>query len=607
MRLEFSDNNGKRYIRIVKSIRVEKNGKKVVRKKTIQNIGPVSRFDDGLPDFESRLKESFLSCNPLIPELLPYLPKEQSLERYVFRITEGSQECIGHPKIFSQYLLESILEEIDIIQVIQSYKGFSKIKFDLLGYLRLLVYGRILNPASKIATVRQNEDYFDPIVSDIYDYHVYDTLDFIYEHKKQIFNRMNAVMSKKFGRKSDIIYYDVTNFYFETEEADDDITDENGVVISKGIRKMGVSKENRKQPIVQMGLFMDNSGYPISYEIFPGNTLDHLTVRDSLKNTVDNMDFGRFIFVGDRGMCSYVNLLHILSLGNGYVVSKSIAKSKDEEKAWIYDNTGYTEVSPNFKYKSRVVTKKVKDENGVLHTISEKVVVYWDKYFYDRQMHENKSFLEFLEKLIENPNGFRVSSSQSKSIRKFLKSEYVNLDSGELLDSSKLRSMIDTDKVDEFKKEMGYYQIVTSELNRAETDIIDVYHGLSRIEDQFRVLKGDLSTRPIFVNTKEHIDAHLAICTIALTVMRIIQSKVASFTDTGSNGSGWSYGISADRVRSALNAWTIENIADEYYRFNNIDHSDLKLIFDAFSIKIPTKLFKKQELKSLRSSFQITS
>lgn len=607
MRLEFSDNNGKRYIRIVESIRIEKNGKKVVRKKTIQNIGPVSRFDDGQPDFESRLKESFLSCNPLISELLPFVPKEQPLERYVFRITEGSPECIGHPKIFSQCLIESILEELGVIQVIKSYKGFSKIKFDLLGYLRLLVYGRILNPASKIATVRQNEDYFDPIVSDIYDYHVYDTLDFIYEHKKQIFNRMNAVMSKQFDRKSDIIYYDVTNFYFETEEPDDDITDENGVVISKGIRKMGVSKENRKQPIVQMGLFMDNSGYPISYEIFPGNALDHLTVRDSLKNTVDNMNFGRFIFVGDRGMCSYANLLHILSLGNGYIVSKSIAKSKDEEKAWIYDNTGYTEVSPNFKYKSRVITKRVKDENGELHTISEKVVVYWDKYFYDRQMHENKSFLEFLEKLVENPNGFRITSSQSKSIRKFLKSEYVNLDSGELVNSSRLHSMIDTDKVDEFKREMGYYQIVTSELNRTETDIIDVYHGLSRIEDQFRVLKGDLSTRPIFVNTKEHIDAHLAICTIALTVMRIIQSKVASFTDTGSNGSGWSYGISADRVRNALNAWTVENIADEYYRFNNIDHSDLKLILDAFSINIPTKLFKKQELKYLKSSFQITS
>lgn len=607
MRLEFANNNGTRYIRIVESVWVEKNGKKVSRKRTIQNIGPVSRFDDGLPNYEARLKESFLSCNPLIPELLPFVPKKQPLERYAFRITEGSPECIGQPKIFSQYLLESILEKLDVIQVLRSYKGFSKIQFDLIGYIRLLVYGRILNPASKIATIRQNEDYFDPVVNDVYDYHVYDSLDFIYEHKKQIFNRMNAVMSKEFGRKSDIIYYDVTNFYFEIEEPDPDVSDENGTVVAKGIRKLGVSKENRKQPIVQMGLFMDNSGYPISYEIFPGNTLDHLTVRDSLKNTVDNMDFGRFIFVGDRGMCSYPNLLHILSLGNGYVVSKSIAKSKAEEKAWIYDSTGYTEVSDNFRYKSRVVTRKVKDEDGKQHTISEKVVVYWDRYFYERQVRENKSFLDFLEKLIEEPNSFRVSSIQSKNIRKFLKSEYLNLDSGELLDSSRLRSAIDTDKVNEFKKEMGYYQIVTSELNKTETEIIDIYHGLSRIEDQFRVLKGDLSARPIFVNTTEHIDAHLAICTIALTVMRIIQNRVASFANPGDKNVNWSYGISADRVRRALNAWTVEAIADEYYRFNNVNSPDLKLILEAFGINIPVKLFKKQELKALKSSFEITT
>ena len=199
MRLEIANNNGTRYIRVVESIWTERNGKKVPRKRTIKNIGPVSRFDDGLPDYESRLKESFLSCTPLIPELIPFAPKEQPLKRYTFVITEGSPECIGYPKVYSQYLLENILEELDIIQVINSYKGFSKIKFDLLGYFRLLVYGRILNPASKIATVRQNSDYFDPIVSDIYDYHVYDTLDFIYEHKKQIFNRLNSVTTKKFG------------------------------------------------------------------------------------------------------------------------------------------------------------------------------------------------------------------------------------------------------------------------------------------------------------------------------------------------------------------------------------------------------------------------
>ena len=172
-----------------------------------------------------------------------------------------------------------------------------------------------------------------------------------------------------------------------------------------------------------MGLFMDDSGLPVSYEIFPGNTLDHLTVRDSLKRTVDNMDFKRFIFVGDRGMCTYTNLAHILQLGNGYVVSKSIAKSKDSEKQWILDDTGYTVESPDFKYKSRTVTRDISDENGRKRSITEKVVVYWSRRFYERQLYENRSFLEFLDKLIQSPDSFRVTAAQAKSIRRFLKKD----------------------------------------------------------------------------------------------------------------------------------------------------------------------------------------
>ena len=607
MFLEFSNNNGKRYIRIVESVRVTIDGKRVTRKKTIKNIGPVSRFTDGTPDFEERLKASFLSGNPLIPELLPFVPKEQPLEKYSFQITEGSDACIGHPKLFSHILLERILEELGVIQVMQSYKGFSKIQFDLLGYFRLLVYGRILDPASKISTAAQNEKYYESVVDDTYKYHIYDTLDFIYDRKKQIFNRLNSVISKKFKRNTDIIYYDVTNFYFEIDEPDDDITDEDGNVIDKGIRKDGVSKENRKQPIVQMGLFLDDSGIPISYEIFPGNTLDHQTVRDSLKNTVDNMSFQRFLFVGDRGMCTYTNLLHILSQGNGYIVSKSIAKSKATEKAWIYDDSDYIWESETFKYKSRIVTRTEKDENGKKHTITEKVIVYWDKYFHDRQKRENKSFLDFLDKLMESPHSFRITTSQSKSIRKFLIKEYLELESREMLQSSKLRTMIDKSKVQEYKQQMGYYQIVSSELHMSEKEIIEKYHGLSRIEDQFRVLKGDMSSRPMFVSTKEHIDAHLAICTIALIVMRILQNKIAESGLVKANPHGWSYGISAERVKNALNNWTVEMLPGDFYRFNNLDMPDLKLILDAFDIHIPKKLFRRQQLRSIKTSIKISN
>ena len=188
----------------------------------------------------------------------------------------------------------------------------------------------------------------------------------------------------------------------------------------------------------------------------------------------------------------------------------------------------------------------------------------------------------------------------------FLKKEFLHIETGELLDSSKLRSVIDTNKVEAFKNELGYYQIISSETKFSEKEIIDIYHGLSRIEDQFRVLKGEFSSRPIFVNTKEHIDAHLAVCTIALVVMRIIQLKVAAASDA-SPDKHWSYGISAKRVRAALNAWTVEALPDGLFRFNNLDDPDLKRILDAFGIDLPIKLYNKKELNAPKSSFSISN
>lgn len=122
----------------------------------------------------------------------------------------------------------------------------------------------------------------------------------------------------------------MTNFFFERDLPDDDITDEDGNSIEKGLRKMGVSKENRKQPIVQMGLFLDDNGIPISIEMFPGNTLDHLTLRTAMKNTVNDLDLNRFILVSDRGVYSGTNICHVINNGNGYIVSKSIKKAQDQ-------------------------------------------------------------------------------------------------------------------------------------------------------------------------------------------------------------------------------------------------------------------------------------
>lgn len=606
MFVEMFSNNGIPYLRLVESERyTNSKGIRTVRKKCIFNIGPLKRFDDGLPDFVPRLKKSFKDGSPMIPELQPFCSSQPLKEKYLLELSEGDPFCVGHPKLFSHCLIERILEELGLIQFFNRYKQFTSYQFDLTGFFRLLIYGRVLNPSSKIQTTRQNDDYYTPIVKDMYEYNIYDTLDFLYDYKSSILNKMNKTLKKSFSRTTDIIYYDVTNFYYEIERPDEDSEDENGD-ITKGMRKMGVCKEERKLPIVQMGLFMDQQGIPICVETFPGNTLDHLTMIDALTNTVEQLDLPRFIFVGDRGMYRGNNTAHLINTNNGYVISKSIEKTNKDEKAWIFNEVGYTIESSGFKYKSRIIKRKVKIGEGRTQEIVEKVVVYWSERFYRKQVAENKSLLEFLEKLKKSPENFRISKTQSKSIKKFLKKGYINDRTGETIDSDDIKMMIDYEKVNKFKESFGYYQIVTSELDKDDKEIINIYHGLTRIENQFQIMKSDLETRPMHVRTPEHIEAHLLSCMIALVVIRIMQNKIIEYKGE-SEDKYWELGLSADRIQRALNKWSLDILTNDQYRFNNLDDPDLKLILDAFHIEIPMKLFKKGELKSIKTNIKITT
>lgn len=607
MFIETIKNNGKDYLRLVHAVRKpNKNGSMVSTKKVLLNIGPLDRHDDGLPDYLERLRKSFKAGTPLIPSLAPYCSQERPMETYRFSFTEGSPDCFGHPKLFSHLLLERILEELGLNTFFSSYKRFTKIEYDVYGFAKLLIFGRLLHPASKYATARQNDDYYEPILGEHNPDNVYDTLTFIANNRDKIIRRMNTNLVKKAHRSPELIYYDVTNFYFEIEEPDEDVLDSKGDVIEKGLRRMGVCKEERKLPIVQMGLFMDDRGIPIAVESFPGNTLDHLTLRPSLSRNIDGLDFSRFILIADRGICQYRNLLHVVDAGNGYIVSKSLLKSTKKEQEWTYDDEGYTHTNEDFKYKSRIVKRTVKDENGTSRTVEEKVVVYWSKKFQIRSERENKKFLDFLKKLEDSPENFRITAFQSKNLRKFLKKDCVNRKTGEILSSSDIKAFVDFDKVAEYKKGMGYYQIVTSELTMEAPEVIDKYHGLTQIEDQFRVMKSDLETRPIYLRNPDHVDAHLLICMIALVVLRIIQKRlIGSGCVKADEDAYWSTGLNAQRIQQALGKWKVEHLSGELYRFLDVDDPDLKLILDAFGVHIPPKFYRRAELKSIKKEMAI--
>jgi len=609
--IDVCNNNGKPYLRLVESTRVENTaGKKVPQKKTIINIGPVDRYDDGKPDYIARLRKSFKAGQPIIKLLEPYCAKEAPLEKYNFQFQEGDTACFGEPKLFSQILFERIIEELGLQNFFSAYKGFTKLQYDIYGFAKLMIFGRILNPASKLATVKQNTDYYAPILDAGYNPdNIYDTLTFIADNHDKIIRRMNTNLVKKISRSPDIIYYDVTNFYYHIEDPDDDvINEEDGAVIEQGLRKMGVCKEKLKQPIVQMGLFMDDEGIPIAVETFPGNTLDHQTLQKALGRSIDGLELSRFILVGDRGVCIGPSILNMLDSGNGYIFAKSVLKSTVSERNWIYSEDGYICDSPGFKYKSKTRKRTVKGEDGIKRDITEKVVAYWSEKYAKRATKENKSFLEFLDKLLESPANFRITALQAKKLRCFLSKKMVNEKTGEVSAASDWKALIDMDKIDRYKKSFGYYQIVTSELTMDAKEVISKYRGLSQIENQFNLMKGSLGTRPLFVSNPKHVSAHLLVCMIALIVLRLIQIRIVKsglVPSAAEKDVSWTMGLSGERVQAALNKWQLDKMPSDNFRFMNISDPDLKLILDAFDINILPKFFKRAELKQIKTGIRI--
>ena len=602
MHISCTSNNGIQYLKLVKSAKGKaSNGEYKQIKKTILNIGPLHKFDDNEPDYIKRLRTSFKEGKPIIDSLTPHIEGDISIPISIDLKFNYYEECCQFkPEIYSNALLDQIFKQLGLTHYFSRYKSDKKLNYDLLGVIKLLTYGRILNPESKIATFSQKDDYYGEICKCDNPYIVYEALDVLANKRTNILQTMNNAITKNIGRSQELVFYDVTNFYYEIEQADED-EEVNGELV-KGLRQRGVSKENKKSPIVQTGLFMDENGLPISFETFPGNALDQTTLRPALKNTINDFGLARFILVADKGLNSQMNIAFLVKEGNGYIISKSIPKSKKEIKEWILDEIGYTKnTSETFKVKSKIIDVVLKDEKGNEVKTQQKIVSYWSEKFYKKQYNEHKSFLDFIEKLKENPENFRAHKLSGGYLKKFLKKEVINTKTDEKIKNKDLLTMLDEKKLEALTAYMGYYTITTSEINMDDLEIISKYRGLTKIEDQFRVMKSDLNSRPIYVSTRDHINAHFTICFIALTIARLIQHKIKEKNNVTDTIENWQQGLPVKRIQKALNSWQIEELAQGHHRFRKIS-SDLNVILNAYEVNIVEKLYTAKELKELKGT-----
>lgn len=422
----------------------------------------------------------------------------------------------------------------------------------------MLVYMRILKPGSK-KDAFENKD----ILFEKYDFSLddlYRSLTVLNPLKENIQKVIWENTKEKYNRDTSRSYYDCTNYYFEIEYNDEDIFeyDENGNVIldeegspktlESGLRKRGPEKNHRPDPIVEMGLLMDSSGIPMSYHLFPGNESEKNSLVPILNRTRTQFDIGRTIVVADRGLNCSENVIYVAGTSleeslkrNGYVYGQSVRGADAEFKQWVLSNDyindtfkGEDDETITFKHKSRVYPKKMyviredkdktKSGNKVKETIlvDQKQMVYYSEKYAKKQKHERDLIIKKAEDLIAHPD--KYSRATSYGVAGYVKNLKFVKSTGEIADKNNL--FLNIEKIKEEEKYDGYYSIVTSEENLTDLEIRNIYKGLSKIEETFKVTKSGFSSRPVWVSRADHIQSHFLICFVSLVIIRLLEKTL---------------------------------------------------------------------------------
>lgn len=477
----------------------------------------------------------------------------------------------AYRKNFGYAVLSQVYHELNIDKFLMNKQRSSKINFSSNDIMKLLVFSRLLHPASKKKTFENRSLYFEKENYSLDD--VYRSLSFFYKHSSALQVHLNDRIKQLYGRNTNLVYYDVTNYYFETDTIDD-------------LRKKGVSKEHRPNPIVQMGLFMDNLGIPITFELFPGNTNDCLTFRPGLSRIQKEYDLGKIIVVADKGMTTGDNIHYTLSGKHGYVFSMSVRGADQEFKKYVLNEDGYTWYGSEYKRKSRLYPRTilVTSRNGkkIKKVVDEKQVIFYsEKYAKKAKADREKTIAKAMD-IIQNPG--KYSRATSYGAAGYVKNIMFDKETGEILSPKKLLEL-DVEKLQAEEALDGYYAIVTSEYKETDDHIIDIYRGLWRIEESFRVTKSDLEARPVFVSREEHIQAHFLTCFIALTIARIIEHKV-------------DHKYSIGRILESLAKSECTHMKQNYYLFDYFDEI-LNDLGDIFQIDFSKRIRSLGEIKKI--------
>jgi len=579
---------GRIFLTIVESYR--EKGK--TRQRTIESLGYVDElqqsYDDPIAYFTDRAKKLTREKKRIQAEVtLTFKPFADTL---ALDQNEPNRKNIGYAA------LSSIYHQLEIDYFLNNRRRYTDAKFNHNAVFKLLVFDRVLFPASKRGAWYHKDRFFEKMDFSLDD--VYRALPFFTKYKDQYLASLHKRIRRLYQRDTSLVYYDVTNYYFEIDKED-------------LMRRKGVSKEHRPDPIVQMGLFMDEQGLPISYGLYPGNSNDCTTLPSMMGDLTYEFDIDHVIIVGDKGMMTGNNLARIRAERNGYVISYSVRGASKTFQQYVLDETGYTHWGNEAKYKSRIYARTIEFTNheGKQEklTINERQIVFYSSKYAEKAKRDRAKAVEKARAMAANP-ALR-SKVKMQGAAKYLNTLQYDKQ-GAVISDLKDDVVFDEQKLAEEELLDGYYVIMTNvigtdeqskpfrgksrylsdgffQLNKpvSDTDIIDMYKGLWKIEESFKVTKSTLQSRPVYLSRNDHIEAHFLVCFTALTILRILEHELRG-----------AYG--AAQIAESLKKANGTLLDNGYYVFDYYDQI-LKDVGETLNLDFSRKYRTKAEIRKM--------
>lgn len=411
--------------------------------------------------------------------------------------------------------LEKIYYELGLNDICKDISSKYKFEYDLDNILSRLIYGRIIFPASKLATNDLSKKFIEQPIFELQ--HIYRALEVISKETEFIQSELYKNSLKVSKRNTNILYYDCTNYFYEIEQ-------------ESGLRQYGPSKEHRPNPITQMGLFMDGDGIPLAFNVSSGNTNEQVTLTPLEEKILQDFKLSKFIVCTDAGLASYANRKFNDKNERAFITTQSIKKLKKLLMDWALSEDGWQLSGDNKKYN----INEINDNEEVFkdkiffkerwikeNDLEQKLIVTYSLKYKNYQRQIRNSQIERAKNAI-NTKSFKLDKCNQNDFKRFIKRTNITSD-GEIAEKKILS--INNEIIEKEEKFDGFYGVCTNLEDNAE-EIIKVNQRRWEIEESFRIMKSEFKARPVYLSRDDRITAHFTTCFLSLVLLRFLEKRL---------------------------------------------------------------------------------